>query len=327
MKLISLITFTGILLLGAGVLTSRAQQTLVQTVTKGNLGCNSTCSVVDVPDLANNPDAIVFVTPLRSGRSNPHRIGAYYMYLKKWSIFNLDGVAMVEGATFQVEYYVRPEANQFVYTVQDSGSCIDHVGLNGDARSQLRIFPTSSPTRGALFSKGDVSAQYNTKSQRWCVTTTEGPPAAGTSFNISFTRSTGETGAAGAATSPSPMDTSALQTTTVMSSTLPTVAQAPPAPLVVVSRAEWALPDQGNITLSPGYCKVIYGSYDDPMIKSTDIALVTGQQPDSGEWLKWTATVNNGSVQLNVCNSQKASLGASGALMITGRKVNILVVR
>src|SRR5438477_11211505 len=84
-----------------------AQQTFNQNVTAQNKSCNSTCSVIDVPGLNNDPNAIIFITPVsRHGiPENLHPIGAYYMYMNKWSVYNLDNVSITEGAQFNVDYY------------------------------------------------------------------------------------------------------------------------------------------------------------------------------------------------------------------------------
>src|SRR5438034_7940528 len=83
-----------------------AQQQFTQTVSRENISCNATCSVLDVPELNNNPSGIIFVTPAEGSKNlNPHPIAAYYMYLKKWSIYNFDGVSMTQGAKYNVQYY------------------------------------------------------------------------------------------------------------------------------------------------------------------------------------------------------------------------------
>src|SRR5438105_3248859 len=130
-KIISLIILTGLLyhqLL--------AQQQFIHTVTKENIRCNNGCSFIDIPELNKNPGAIIFATLVEAAGANPsrHTIGAYYMYLNKWSIFNVDGTGMAEDAKYKVEYYATPDSDQFVFVVQRSsqnGVCyIDHDGLD-----------------------------------------------------------------------------------------------------------------------------------------------------------------------------------------------------
>src|SRR6476646_8633490 len=106
---------------------------------------------------------MIFLVPGVTGRvQNPHPIGAYYMYLKKWSIYNLDAAAIPDGATFTIQYYSSPDASRFVFVVpQDGGMCIDHVGLNGNPNAQVKFFPTGSPSGGALFNKDEARIEYN----------------------------------------------------------------------------------------------------------------------------------------------------------------------
>jgi hypothetical protein len=330
--------FAFFLLIIAGPVLISGQKTLTQTVTTQNKSCNSACSVLDVPELNGNPGAIIFVTVAEGAKNlDPHPIGAYFMYLKKWSIYNIDGAAMPEGARFNVQYYVSSAADRFVY-VAPSGvdRCIDQPSLNGNPNIQIRVFPTSSPTRGALYDHSNPKIEYYPSVRKWCLSSSSGMPVSSeTAYNISFSE-TGATNQGTASISQTPsttagppaqtaMNTAGVQTTVV----LPSLTLAPPplAPLTVVARVQWPLPDQGNISLSPGYCRPIFGTYSNPEILDTDTATVTGLTVNQGNLLTWSATVAAGSLQLNVCNSQKASLGAAGALQITGRSVNILVVR
>src|SRR3954468_21923423 len=94
---------------------ANAQQQITQTVMTQNKNCNAVCSVIDLPKLNNNPAAVIFIKPDLTGGANmnPHPIGAYYMYLNKWSVFNLDGVALSTGAKFTIEYYPNPNASTF----------------------------------------------------------------------------------------------------------------------------------------------------------------------------------------------------------------------
>ena len=104
-----------VLLIALSTSASYAQQQFTHTVTATNRNCNTVCSVLDIPELNNNRAAVIFVTPVGKARDlNPHPIGAYYMYLKKWSIFNLDGAQINEGAKYKVEYYVNSGPDRFV---------------------------------------------------------------------------------------------------------------------------------------------------------------------------------------------------------------------
>jgi hypothetical protein len=197
-----------------------AQQTFTQTVTKLNKSCNNGCSVIDVPELNNNPDAVILATPVlvNGVNPNPHPIGAYYMYLKKWSIFNLDNTPIAEGAKFKVEYYVKPDASKFVYVVPKGiDACIDNAGLNNNPDATIMAFPTGPPSRGALFNRNEIKVEYDAASSKWCIVNVNAFFAVptGTAYNIGFSQ--GATGSN--PTRPSP---NATRTAVTPSSTAPT---------------------------------------------------------------------------------------------------------
>lgn len=171
-----------ILLITLTASSSYAQKQFTHTVTATNRNCNTVCSVFDIPELNNNPAAVVFITPIGNARDlNPHPIGAYYMYLKKWSVFNLDGASIAEGAKYKVEYYVNSGPDRFVYIVPRQVHLsdipyIDREGLNGNPKARLRVFPTSSPTHGALYNRDDVKVEYDTGVGKWFIANINGKP-------------------------------------------------------------------------------------------------------------------------------------------------------
>jgi hypothetical protein len=169
-KKISLLIF--ILLIA---FSSRAQQQITQTVTAQNRNCNSGCSVIDIPAINNKPAAVIFIRPVTANYSHP--IGAYYMYLNRWSVFNLDGTAMVLGTTFNVEYYANPDANHFVYVAPslvhtNDVRYLDHVGLNNNPKAKVQVFPTNSPpagVSGANFNSTEVRVDYDLTTSKWFI--------------------------------------------------------------------------------------------------------------------------------------------------------------
>ena len=186
-----------------------AQQQFVQTVTKLNKSCNNGCSVLDVPELNGNPAAIIFVTPILVNGVNPdpHPIGAYFMYLKKWSIFNLDQTPIPEGAKFKVEYFVGPAEDRFVYVAQSSNSCLDRADLNNNPSAQLRTFPTAIPGKGSVFNSNDFKVEYDAAALKWCIANLNNTPAPpGTAYNI-FISSPGTVGSSLPKPSPAPSPT------------------------------------------------------------------------------------------------------------------------
>jgi hypothetical protein len=175
------------IIINIAAVAAECQQTFTQIVSRENINCNATCSVLDIPELNNNPSAIIFVTPV-DGARDLHPVGAYYMYLKKWSIYNIDGVAMSERARFTVQYYANPDTDRFVFTVSDRGdACIDHAGLNGVPGAAVRMFPTSPPSRGSLFNHSETKVEYNSTASRWCIASTNGNAVVpGTAYNVMF---------------------------------------------------------------------------------------------------------------------------------------------
>jgi hypothetical protein len=161
-------------------LSSQAQQQLTQTVTAQNRNCNSGCSVIDVPELNNNPTAILFVTPISGGANqNPHPIGAYYMYLNKWSVYNLDGTAITLGTQFKVEYFVNPDSSHFAYVLPprvhlSDPAYIDYPGINNNPNAQIRVFPHVSATIGNLWNKYPVKVEYDAIASKWFIANTNG---------------------------------------------------------------------------------------------------------------------------------------------------------
>lgn len=167
-----------------------AQQQFTQTVTVQNKNCNAVCSVIDIPELNNNPNAIVFITQI--GTSNPHPIGAYYMYLSRWSVFNLDATALPVGAQFKVEYFVNPDANHFVYTIPprtntNNPAYIDNPGLNNNPNAQVRVFPHCSATIGNIWNKEEVKVEYDKTAAKWFIANLNGTPVTpGVAYNVMF---------------------------------------------------------------------------------------------------------------------------------------------
>ena len=174
-------------------ISSHAQQPFTHTATKANIFCNYDCTLLDVPELNNNPEAIILVTPiLEKGENlNPHPIGVYY-FKNKWSIFNLDGKAIPAGAMFNVEYVARPDATHFQYLITrenlqgDGSSFIDHPALNNKPNSQFRFITSWVPElHGATANRDEVTIQFNADAGKWYFSNTNKKPLfARVAFNI-----------------------------------------------------------------------------------------------------------------------------------------------
>ncbi len=168
-----------------------AQQQFVHTVSKANQYCNSVCSLIDNPALNNNPNAIIIITPLlvNGVNPNPYLVGSYFADGKKWSIHNAENVTIAVGATFNVQYWANPTANQFAYVIPAVGiaPCINHPVLNNNSKAQILFSITQSP-RGAYFNKEAVEIKYNATALKWCVANINGSPVnSATAYNIVIT--------------------------------------------------------------------------------------------------------------------------------------------
>ncbi|MEP7075040.1 MAG: hypothetical protein ABI878_04450 [Acidobacteriota bacterium] len=170
---------------------SVSAQQFTQTVTKQNTNCNSTCSVIDIPELNGNPSALLYITPIGNTKNlNPHPIAAYYMYLKKWSVFNMDSRTITEGSKFNVEWYANPDKDRFVFEVPQrthfkDPAYIDNAAINNDPNAKIRVFPTNPPGGGAIFNRNEVRVEYDPAVFKWFVVNTDGTPVPpGNAYNI-----------------------------------------------------------------------------------------------------------------------------------------------
>jgi Type VI secretion system effector, Hcp len=158
-------------------LSTYAQQQFVHTNTRENNSCNSECTVLDIPELNDNPSAIILATPIteKTVVLNPHPIGVYY-FQNKWRVFNLDQKSMPLGAKFKVDYVAKPHTNYFRYSVtmqnlEKSGAAsIDHPALNNNPDAQFSLIVSWLPNdeRG-LANRDSVAIQYNRDAGKWYV--------------------------------------------------------------------------------------------------------------------------------------------------------------
>ena len=312
----SLVLFIVLTLTGS---VSFAQQELTFTTTSANI--TSSMARIDLPGLANKPDAIIVATPLYDpAKSNLHAIGVWY-YNNKWFIFNTDHATMPEGLKFTLQVFLKPGPNEFLQIISNSNfdggfSFIDHPLLNNNPNAQVKILQNHSPDIRApnKLNPDEAKAIYNAPTGKWYIQNVNGNPLSTfTAYNVVIT----DTKIAAANTS----FPTATPYVPIVGATL-----APPT-LTVVVKTQWEVPPQGNIAHSSGLCKIVYGTYNNPNILATDTVIVTGQAELEGAYLQWTATVANGAIYFNVCNWKQMTLNAQAALYLNGRKINILVLR
>lgn len=155
---------------------SSAQNQFTHIATKANNYCNANCTLLDIPELNNNPTAIIFVAPiLENGLNlNPHPIGVYY-FKNQWSIFNLDQRPIPEGAKFNVEYVAKPDSTHFQYLItrenlqKDGSAVIDFITIN-NPNAQLRFIPCWVPElHVAVVNRDEVNIQFNNETGKWYV--------------------------------------------------------------------------------------------------------------------------------------------------------------
>ncbi len=145
-------------------------QTCIATGTSANRECNSACTLIKTVPLNNN--AILLATPINAGL-NAHPIGVWYKQVGSiwyWSVINQDAKPMLDGSTFNVEYYAIPDPNfQFVHHVYQPGatqsiftSYIDHVNLNGNPKANFRYIANGNGTN--LY---PISFKYDVAVGKW----------------------------------------------------------------------------------------------------------------------------------------------------------------
>ena len=190
MLLFALITTTA--------LRASSQKIVTIISSKENNYCNGTCTLLNIPELSNNPNAIIMVTPIAEGS---HPIAAYYIKLKKdtlqWSILNLDNAVMQSGTQFRVQYYTQPDTTHFVHIVtrdnlKKQGSYIDHEGLNNNPNAQIQFFQNLAPAiRGGIANNYDLKIQYDTDAGKWYMFNNNTQPLGyATAYNIAFSPGT-----------------------------------------------------------------------------------------------------------------------------------------
>lgn len=153
-----------------------AQKQFTITSSKANNTCNGDCTMLDVPDLNNNPSAIIWLTPILDNglNLNPHPIGVYYSQ-EKWRIQNLDQTSIPPGAKFKVEYVTKPDENHFQYMLtneniqSDGAAFIDHPALNDHQNVTFRLVPSWGSQSGQAPNRGEVNIEYNADAGKWSI--------------------------------------------------------------------------------------------------------------------------------------------------------------
>ena len=159
-----------------------AQKQFTHIATKASGNCNDNCTLLDIPDLNNNPIAIIWVTPISENgiNFNPHPVGVFY-FKNQWNIFNLDQTAIAPGSKFNVEYVARPDENHFLYVIKtenllkagstylrDGTASIDNPKLNNNPNAKFYVFASWNPIgQGGIANRDETKLEYNSETGKW----------------------------------------------------------------------------------------------------------------------------------------------------------------
>lgn len=166
-------------------LNSHAQDFTLTTTTANTM---SSRSLVDLPGLTGNSNAIIIATATGS-ISNPHPTGAWY-YQGKWNLFNCDHAAMPLGLTYKIKYFLSPGPGQFMHLVTQQnlgteGSYIDNAALNNQPNAQFTIFQNHSDIRPGSLNPYEAKTGYSTAAGKWYITNAGNQPLyKGSAYNI-----------------------------------------------------------------------------------------------------------------------------------------------
>ncbi len=177
-----------LILMATVFLPAHSQQQYTQVAGRENSYCNSTCTLINVPELNNNRIAVVIATPvIENGYVYLHPIGVHFIN-DKWSIINLDQQSMPSGSKFTVQYFSRPDPQlQFVHTITSDNltsnhtrSFIDHAGLNNNPEAQFRFISNGGGNGNNMY---DINIQYDNTAGKWYICSIKKKPL---DTNIAF---------------------------------------------------------------------------------------------------------------------------------------------
>ncbi len=167
---ISLVLFVVLTLTGVN---SFAQQEITLTTTRENLVASK--ATIEMPGLANNPEAIIVATPIGDTvKLNPHPIGVWY-YNDQWNIFNTDHASMPAGLKFRLQVFLKPDANQFLHIVtrenlSEVWSYLDHPALNDNPKAQIKILQNhAAGYRTAFLNQYEATTNFDWAARKWYI--------------------------------------------------------------------------------------------------------------------------------------------------------------
>ncbi|MGH9281003.1 MAG: DUF7452 domain-containing protein [Acidimicrobiales bacterium] len=140
-------------------------------------------TVIDHPGLNDVPGAVPVVTPNwnphgAGGVYNNHAVGAGYEWSTgRWTVVNLDGGSILDGASFNVDVmWEGPDA--YVHGARPSNSAgnstyLDHPALNGNPKAVVLATPVRHPTDSG-FMNHCIGIWYSPSVGRWAVFNQDG---------------------------------------------------------------------------------------------------------------------------------------------------------
>lgn len=137
---------------------------------------NSHATLIDHPDLNNNPNALIFISKMYSpdggdGKMNNKTVGVFYSELyDQWAIFNQSAQAMEVGVTFSVVFDDGSKHTTYLHksTVDNTDghiTQIDHPDCNGNPNAKVII--TQNWGTNGKFNNHEVGVYYN--GVRWAI--------------------------------------------------------------------------------------------------------------------------------------------------------------
>ncbi len=179
-----------ILILALTVTANYAQQEFTLTTTAANI--TASMARIDLPGLANNPNAIIVATPLYDPIKTTQRSLGVWYYNNKWYFFNTDHSTMVEGLKFKLQVFLNPGSNEFLHIISTQNfaggfSVIDHPQLNNNPNAVVKILQNHAPDIRMPYklNPDEATAIYDAPTGKWYIQNVNGNPLSiYTAYNV-----------------------------------------------------------------------------------------------------------------------------------------------